>query len=905
MARSSSRKKRKPRHGKSRPHAAEAEPRRAPAREGDAGAPTAGRRGSSEPNAVEQAVSTQASPGVRVALAMLALAAVAAAVYTRTAEAWAVVFPEPGRVNLLGIDPYYHLRHTRFAVDHFPHVARWDVGTHYPTGEVTAHPGLFNVAFATLALVVGAGAPSPDSVSRVMAWSPVVLQVLAMGALFALTRRVLGAAAAVFALCVYVAFPGFVLPRTVLGFADHHALEVLLWIGTVWGLCRLLSAGPFPPASDRRALARHVSSHAASVAPAALFLFSWSGAPLALLLCCVALVVTTIVAVASGQRGEGVARAAVALGFGLGGALVVVRATLPDWIMDQPRYWALAAGSFALAGIGALASRALPGLVSWLGASKAAVSIAASAALCGAGALSLLSDEQKEVLFGAKSALIHEHVINAGETLFGTYGVATWVAAPAPLLLVLDAIRRRVRVEQWVAVTVGVLLVALWRRTNDYEYATAWVVAFGAAYVAWWVARAAASVSLGKRAVLGGLLVTTLAVGAPFAGKGPVMSTADKLVLLRPGWRDAMSWLRDATPPPEPNVYTRVTSEAAMTRAFGPESYGVLSAWDYGNFVSVLGERTPIYSHGTSHRVAQWIVSPTEEVSMTRVCPKCKGAQRVRYVVISSETVSEHFMSNVRISGRKPDEFHGVQGVGEIGGFTVQLSNYGDAFADSIAARLYLDRGRNLAHYRAVYETAAEAYTAYENTITVEGTPQGGRVRSDLLRISMVVPGAAQRAELERTTTLPYVVQGNRVIYGGRIDPVVQVYEVVKGAALRGATYPGARVVARVTLTSKTSRRSHDYEQSVVADDGGAFEIVVAHSTDSSAVSDFEVEPSYRLNVQRRGAGEVEVRRQAVSEQAVQRGQRLDLGRLDLPYVEPSPTGEASKVGQSPPSTPQ
>ena len=55
-------------------------------------------------------------------------------------------------------DPWFHLHQTFGAIEHFPHLIRWDVGTFYPTGGRVAAAGLFNLVAAGFALVFGLGA---------------------------------------------------------------------------------------------------------------------------------------------------------------------------------------------------------------------------------------------------------------------------------------------------------------------------------------------------------------------------------------------------------------------------------------------------------------------------------------------------------------------------------------------------------------------------------------------------------------------------------------------------------------------------------------------------------------------------------------------------------------------------
>ncbi|MHC4165317.1 MAG: STT3 domain-containing protein [Planctomycetota bacterium] len=131
------------------------------------------------------------------------------------------VFRGPDDVRLLGADSYYHLRHARCAVREFPRLQRWDHATHYPHGERARTPGLFDLTLAAAAL------PAPTALPRVAAWAPVVLGLAAFAVLFVLVRLLAGRAAALLACLFLLLYPGGFLTRSLLGFADHHAAEVL------------------------------------------------------------------------------------------------------------------------------------------------------------------------------------------------------------------------------------------------------------------------------------------------------------------------------------------------------------------------------------------------------------------------------------------------------------------------------------------------------------------------------------------------------------------------------------------------------------------------------------------------------------------------------------------------------
>src|SRR5262249_59233977 len=96
-----------------------------------------------------------------------------------------VVFPAPGEIRFFDTAPYYHVRHARYAAEHFPHLQRWDPVL-YPAGMPGYYVGLWDLAIAGAAIVAGGGHATPEQVERASAWAPPVVGALSILALFVL-----------------------------------------------------------------------------------------------------------------------------------------------------------------------------------------------------------------------------------------------------------------------------------------------------------------------------------------------------------------------------------------------------------------------------------------------------------------------------------------------------------------------------------------------------------------------------------------------------------------------------------------------------------------------------------------------------------------------------------------------
>jgi oligosaccharyl transferase (archaeosortase A-associated) len=154
---------------------------------------------------------------------------VAAAV--RVWAPWDEVFGS-ARVNFLETDAWYHLRLAESQVRNFPHRVTVDPYA-APDGQYVAVAPLLDAVIATAAFVSGGRHASTRHIEQVAAWVPAVAGVLAVLAVWALATIAFDRRAGVIAGLLAAILPGHFLDRTLIGFVDHHALEVLLAFATL------------------------------------------------------------------------------------------------------------------------------------------------------------------------------------------------------------------------------------------------------------------------------------------------------------------------------------------------------------------------------------------------------------------------------------------------------------------------------------------------------------------------------------------------------------------------------------------------------------------------------------------------------------------------------------------------
>jgi oligosaccharyl transferase (archaeosortase A-associated) len=136
------------------------------------------------------------------------------------------------RVNFLETDSWYHVRLAESQVRNFPHRITVDPYA-APDGQYVAVAPLLDTVIATAAFVTQ-GRDAPEQyIERVAAFVPAIAGVLAVLAVWALATVAFDRRAGFIAGLLAAILPGHFLDRTLIGFVDHHAFEVLLSFATL------------------------------------------------------------------------------------------------------------------------------------------------------------------------------------------------------------------------------------------------------------------------------------------------------------------------------------------------------------------------------------------------------------------------------------------------------------------------------------------------------------------------------------------------------------------------------------------------------------------------------------------------------------------------------------------------
>jgi len=137
------------------------------------------------------------------------------------------IFPGNDIVLFRETDPYLHMRLAENIAANFPHIMKWDYYAMFPDGANTYSPVLaFTVA--TVSWIIGLGHPVTQLVDTVGVWLPPVFAGLTCIVVYFLVMEVFKSRfVAVFSAVILALLPTEFFHRSLLGFVDHHVLEVL------------------------------------------------------------------------------------------------------------------------------------------------------------------------------------------------------------------------------------------------------------------------------------------------------------------------------------------------------------------------------------------------------------------------------------------------------------------------------------------------------------------------------------------------------------------------------------------------------------------------------------------------------------------------------------------------------
>jgi len=589
-------------------------------------------------------------------------------------------FVVDGRTLFSGNDPYYHLRSVQYVVNNYPATMPFDPWTYFSYGTANSQFGtLYDQLIATAALVVGLGSPSDELVRTVVLFAPAVFGVAVMVPAYLLGRRLGGRAGGVVSAAVIALGAGAVLQQGMVGSADHHIAEVLFQALAVLGVAAALAVAreekpvwELVGAREFTALRRSLGWAALAGVAIAAYLWVWPPGVLLLGVLGLFFLVHLSVEYVRGSSPEHAAFVgAVALStagvlqlpmlntlgltatgrsllqpglaIGVAAGCVFVAWLARRWdASDQPARYFPALTFGLVVAVGIFVAVVLPDTFGYfvtqvdrvLGFVTGQSAQAATVVEAQRGSLDTVYGAYK---LAAVTALLGAGVLLGRQVLDDDPGgegllVFLWAA------VMLSATLTQGRFAYYMAVPVGVLNAAL--------------VGWAAGYIG----------SVGEDGAVEtyqvlAVGVVILVVLAPMMLIAPTaMATAQQTQAPGgvTGWQGSLEWMEENTPAEgqfanpdgDPMVYYG-TFDRTDDYDYPEGAYGVMSWWDYGHWITNIGERVPNanpFQQGATD-AARFLLAGTEAEAASVLSEIDEADATTRYVMIDSQMVGGKYQA--------------------------------------------------------------------------------------------------------------------------------------------------------------------------------------------------------------------------------------------------------------------
>ena len=756
------------------------------------------------------------------------------ALYIRTRPA-AGVFLSNGFVRFGGNDPWYHLRNVEAIVHNFPNMLWFDAYTLYPNGQSQVFAPLFDMMLAAIIWVLGFGNPSQDLIYKVCAYYPAFLGALVVIPTYFAAKWIFDRRVGLLAAILIALAPGQFLSRSMIGFNDHHIAETLLSTITAMFLIIAVKTArehdiTFENLKNRDLDALKPSLPYFILTGIALgaYTLAWKGALFFSFIIGIYITVQHIIDHMHGRRTDYLA---------IGGIIIFTVAFL--MIMMTPylggskalNLKGLLAGIIAFPLLSLLAielnKRKLEKyyypvsiLVSFTAIFALAKALSPSAYALITSVFSYFTRTGGGLTIAEASPLLSMGGIFSLQPLWYNFAAGAYVSFIALIFLAYEVTTKKNTQEKTFLIIWSVMIIWAMLQQNRFAYYYSVNVAILAGYFGIKILDFANWNTLMddfKRKVksstdiqpfvqksvkiwhiLSIILVVLLLIQPTYT---LAMQQSQGVGGLGGQWLEALGWMRYNTPDPGIDYYENYPVPPAGEKFQYPDTaYGVMSWWDYGHWIEVIGRRIPnanpfqagiggrrnSLDEGNQPGASTFFTAPSEEAAtaiLEAVHPDPDKAG-ARYIVSDVEMATGKFYAMTAWTLDTANYYIPVQ--------TSQGTQNvpGPRYFNSMEAKLHIFDGNGLKQYRLVHESPAgySAETGYKN------------IYNQLF-----------------SGSIPETNTG-----------YVKIFEYVKGATIKGTASANETVSISATIRTGLGR-TFEYTQTT---SGGAYEFTVPYSTE-------------------------------------------------------------------------
>jgi oligosaccharyl transferase (archaeosortase A-associated) len=804
------------------------------------------------------------------------------------------------RVFFSGNDAWYHLRQTTYTVHHWPATMPFDPWTHFPFGNAAGQFGTFyDQLVATAALIIGLGTPDQRTIALTLLFAPAVIGALTAIPIYFIGRRLGGRPGGLASVLVLALTSGGFLGRSLVGFSDHHAAEALFqaiaFLGVMVALYVAVEEKPVYELIIEReidVLKRPFGFAALAGIAIALYIWVWPPGLVIAAILTAFFVIQLSLEYLRGESPEHTAIVGVVM-LVVAGVFVSLRIstftfTATDLSLLQPAMlFAVALGLVVMAALARLFDaknidrRLYPvvifgGIALTIGAMSVVIpelySYMVSQALRFIG---LSTTAAQRTVSEAQPLSLQSGARNYWVTVMNySYGLAFYSAVVGGLVaLGRLAFADDTRPGQLLIVVWGVFMALAVFTQVRFNYYFALPVAALNGYLIGVIAellnldRVNDVADIEMHQVLTLFTVFLLLTG-PFvmlgsAGPGGLsLLTTKQAAQNGPGavteWNSSLEWLSNNTP--KEGQYDRPASDNKSMKYYGTYkptdnfnyprgAYGVMSWWDYGHWITMIGERIPVanpFQQGAK-KSANFLLATNESHATDLI----DGNESTRYVMLDWQLgsiagkkypVPTIFESNYSISARDLKfRLYAQQRGGYKPVYIPSQRHY-----ESLRVRLYVYHGSAISPKPIVIDwESRQVQTKSGETMTIRVLPRNGSAVKQFKNMS------AARAYVETDNSSRIGLVGNspsepipalnhyRLVHASperapRDVPAqswVKTFERVPGATVNGTGPPNTTVTASVTMRIPTTNKTFVYRQHAKTNAQGEFTMTLPYST--------------------------------------------------------------------------
>jgi oligosaccharyl transferase (archaeosortase A-associated) len=873
---------------------------------------------------------------------------------------WLRVLPAENFIRADGIyfngnDAWYHLRETTYTVYNWPFTMPFDPWTQYPYGVSNSQFGtLYDQLVATAALILGLGDPSQRLIAKTLLYAPAVFGAATAIPIYVLGKRLSGRLGGLVGVTVLAFLPGAFLQRTTAGFADHSAAAVFFHAVAVLGFAVALRVAErekpvYELVLDRDWDGLREPTKYGVLAGLGVSLYIWTWPPGIVLVGIIGtfFLLTLGLKYALGRSPDHIAYLGVV---SMLTVFVFSVLTFDEFGFRAPAVsllhlfvtFGVAAGAAFIAWL-ARTWDDLPlgrGLFPASTISIALVAVAVFSLVLPDAWGSIQSNLMRTLAIGqtdttltigeaqARPAMGPRYLDRLMNYLVAFYGLTFITGFAGLCVLVYRGIDERARADHFFVLvwTVFLFMMAI-TQSRFHTYLVLPIAVLNAYFVGSLLRLVdvdrdfdVTEIKTHHVSVALAAVILVIAPIAPIAGISMTSTTVHAQNTGAPGnpaddgpaprgvatWDSTTDWYKNGTPEIESlDKYGRYANTDDF--AYDPETYGIMSWWDYGHWITVRGDRLPhanpfqagartasryfLYENETRANLLLDALpslgprvsnidsyTPADYREMIADQTERERGEDIRYVSIDYQMATGKFGAIAQWSGPPREEYyerqstdHQIRSESGTRNISVPYQQFSDRYEETMLAKLYWDNADGLEHYRLVHTSSNRRLLATYSRIDT----QTGRA----LNFQFMTPIGQVGSNRSIQTLFALQQRQDYVLHDVRRAVSLKTFERVEGARLTGEAPAGANVTVSLRLNNTQTGSNFTYEQRVQANEDGEFVVTVPYATNDAVAPEeggtdslIAADGIYTVNVE--GGGITTVR---VPESAVLDGEEITL----------------------------